>query len=162
MANGKVVLPNYQVRYSLPDLELFKNSMVKNVALVDNELLGKNYTSNKGGSGFGKFKKLPNPKVISWKTSDNFDSFVGSHDGFKNIGVSYSRQVINIKNDFWVVKDKFNSKSVHTYKQVWQGHYSLEHQPNLLRSTCEKGSGLDIYKLQAGDLVEIRKMLLIR
>ncbi|MGB0789352.1 MAG: heparinase II/III family protein, partial [Marinirhabdus sp.] len=35
MANGNVILPNYQVRYSLGDLELFKNSMVKNVALVD-------------------------------------------------------------------------------------------------------------------------------
>lgn len=32
MANGQVLLPNNQVRYSLPDLELFKNSMVKNVA----------------------------------------------------------------------------------------------------------------------------------
>ena len=59
VANNQVILPNYQVRYSLKDFDLFKNSMVKNVALVDNELQGKQWTSNKGGSGFGKFKKLP-------------------------------------------------------------------------------------------------------
>ena len=41
MANGKVVLPNYQVRYSLKDYGFFKNSMVKNIALVDGELQGK-------------------------------------------------------------------------------------------------------------------------
>ena len=154
IANGKTVLPNYQVRYSLPDLELFKNSMVKNVALVDDELLGKQYTSNKGGSGFGKFLELPNPKVLSWKTTNNFDVFVGSHDGFENIGVSYSRQVINIKNNFWIVKDNFNSEKPHAFKQVWQGHYSLENAPNLLRATFDDASGFDIFQLNNIDAVK--------
>ena len=153
MANGKVVLPNYQVRYSLADLELFKNSMVKNVAFVDDELQGKQYTSNKGGSGFGKFRELPNPKVISWKTTNDLDVFVGSHDGFENVGVHYSRQVINIKNNFWIVKDNFKSENEHTYKQVWQGHYSLENAPNLLRATFDDATGLDIFQLQKADTV---------
>ncbi|MDO5970341.1 heparinase II/III family protein [Flavivirga aquimarina] len=153
MANGKVVLPNYQVRYSLKDLELFKNSMVKNVALVDDELQGKQYTSNKGGSGFGKFRELPNPKTIAWETSKDLDVFVGSHDGFKNVGVDYSRQVIYIKDDFWIVKDNFKSHKKHTYKQVWQGHYSLEASPNLIRSTFDNASGLDIYQINKADTV---------
>lgn len=153
-ANGKVVLPNYQVRYSLKDYGFFKNSLVKNVALVDNELQGKQYTSNQGGSGFGKFKKLPNPKVITWKTNPSFDLFVGSHDGFKNINVDYSRQVIFIKNDFWIVKDNFKSKEEHTYKQVWQGHYSNESGPNLIRATFDDASGLDIFQLRNIDAIE--------
>lgn len=147
MANGKVVLPNYQVRYSLEDYGFFKNSMVKNVALVDDELQGKQYTSNKGGSGFGKFLELPKPNVIAWKANDNFDLFVGTHNGFSNVGVEYSRQVINIKNDFWIVKDNFKSESKHTYKQVWQGHYSTENGANLIRSTFEDATGFDIYQL---------------
>ena len=151
MSNGKVVLPNYQVRYSLEDYGFFKNSMVKNVALVDNEVQGKQYTSNKGGSGFGKFLELPNPKVISWNTNKEYDVFVGSHDGFENIGVNYSRQVISIKNNFWIVKDNFTSKKPHTYKQVWQGHYSYENAPNLLRATFDDASGLDIYQLKKVD-----------
>ena len=155
MANGKVVLPNYQVRYSLKDYGFFKNSMVKNVALVDGELQGKKYTSNQGGSGFGKFLELPNPKVISWKKTNDFDIFIGSHDGFENIGVSYSRQVIAIKNNLWIVKDNFSSEKKHTYKQVWQGHYSLENAPNLLRATFDDASGLDIFQLQNVDTIKI-------
>jgi len=154
VANGKVILPNYQVRYSLKDYGFFKNSMVKNVALVDDELQGKQYTSNKGGSGFGKFLELPNPKVITWDTNPNFDLFVGSHDGFNNINVDYSRQVIFVKNDFWIVKDNFKSDKEHSYKQVWQGHYSTENQPNLMRATFDDASGLDIFQLREIDTSE--------
>jgi hypothetical protein len=154
MANGKVILPNYQVRYSLPDYDFFKNSMVKNVALVDNEMQGKQYTSNQGGSGFGKFLELPQPKVIAWQTFDNYDLFVGAHNGFNNIEVAYTRQVINIKNDFWIVKDNFKSNGTHTYKQVWQGHYTFENGPNLIRSTFYDASGFDIFQLQKIDSVQ--------
>ncbi|MGY0391385.1 heparinase II/III family protein [Bizionia sp. KMM 8389] len=154
MANGQVILPNYQVRYSLEDYEWFKNSMVKNVALVDQELQGKQYTSNKGGSGFGKFKKLPKPETILWETSENFDIFVGTHDGFNNIDVAYTRQVIDSKDGFWIVKDNFKSNQEHTYKQIWQGHYTTENEPNLLRASFNDGSGLDIYQLQDVSKVE--------
>lgn len=151
MANGQVILPNYQVRYSLADFDLFKNSKVKNVALVDNELQGKQWTSNKGGSGFGKFRKLPNPKVISWENNEDFDLFVGSHDGFENIEVAYTRQVIFVKDEFWIVKDNFSSDESHTYKQVWQGHYTDEAGPNLIRATFADASGLDILQLNSID-----------
>jgi hypothetical protein len=153
MSNGHVILPNYQVRYSLKDLEFFKNSMVKNVALVDDELQGKEYTSNQGGSGFGKFKVLPQPKTIAWKIDNDLDIYVGSHNGFENIGVDYTRQVMYLKDDFWIVKDNFKSDKPHTYKQIWQGHYSLEEGPNLIRSTFNDGSGSDIYQLVTIDSV---------
>ncbi|TMU56090.1 heparinase II/III family protein [Flagellimonas algicola] len=153
IANGHAILPNYQVRYSLADFELFKNSKVKNVALVDNEMQGKKWTSNKGGSGFGKFGGLPNPKVIAWSTNDNFDLFIGSHDGFEDVGVDYTRQVVFIKDDFWIVKDNFSSESAHKYKQVWQGHYTHENGPNLLRATAPDASGHDILQLSKLDTV---------
>lgn len=151
IANGQAILPNYQVRYSLKDFELFKNSMVKNVALVDEELQGKEWTSNKGGSGFGKFKKLPNPSTITWQSNKDFDLFVGSHDGFEDVGVAYTRQVVYVKNDFWIVKDNFQSNEPHVYKQVWQGHYTSEHGPHLLRSTFDDASGCDILQLNKVD-----------
>jgi len=154
MAHGHTILPNYQVRYSLKDLDVFKNSLVKNVALVDNELQGKNWISNKGGSGFGKFLKLPDPKVIAWETQEDFDFFAGRHDGFEDIGVQYTRQVIFVKNDFWIVKDDFISDSAHQYKQVWQGHYTDENGPNLLRATAPDASGHDILQLIKADSVK--------
>ena len=153
IANGNVILPNYQVRYSLPDFEFFKNSMVKNVALVDNELQGKGWTGNTGGSGFGKFQLLPTPQTIAWKTNANYDFFAGSHNGFESVGVKYSRQVIFVKNGFWVVKDNFSADKTHTYKQVWQGHYTTEDQPNILRSNFSDASGCDIMQLTKVDAV---------
>lgn len=153
IANGSVILPNYQVRYSLKDFDLFKNSMVKNVALVDNELQGKKWKSNKGGSGFGKFGQLPNPTVIAWQTNDNFDFFAGSHDGFEDVGVDYSRQVIYVKDDFWIVKDNFSSDGPHDYKQVWQGHYTHENSPDLIRASAPDATGHDILQLASSDSV---------
>ncbi len=153
IAHGQAILPNYQVRYSLKDFEHFKNSMVKNVALVDNELQGKKWTSNKGGSGFGKFKELPVPNVIAWESNEAFDLFIGSHDGFNNIDVNYSRQVIFVKNAFWIVKDNFTSENPHNYKQVWQGHYTSEVGPNLIRSTFDDATGCDILQLNQLDSV---------
>lgn len=153
MANTQAILPNYQVRYSLKDFDHFKNSMVKNVALVDDELQGKEWTSNKGGSGFGKFRELPNPSVLAWEVNDDFDLFVGQHDGFENIGVNYTRQVVFVKNEFWIVKDDFKSEAAHDYKQVWQGHYTDENGPNLLRATAPNASGHDIFQLVETDSV---------
>ncbi|MEM7298049.1 MAG: heparinase II/III family protein, partial [Bacteroidota bacterium] len=153
IANGHAILPNYQVRYSLKDFDLFKNSMVKNVALVDDVLQGQEWKSNKGGSGFGKFGKLPNPEVISWKINDHFDFFAGSHDGFEDIGVNYSRQVLYVKDDFWIVKDNFQSDKPHRYKQIWQGHYTHELGPHLLRSNLPDASGHDILQLAVPDSI---------
>lgn len=147
IAMNHVVLPNYEVRYSLPDYKLFKNSLVKNVAIVDNQLQGRDYVSNPGKSGFGKFKILPVPSTILWQTNKNFDVFIGSHNGFKHFGVSYYRQVIYVKNDFWIIKDNFISDTPQNYQQIWQGHYTQEKYPNLLQSSFSDGSGCDIFQL---------------
>ncbi|MEL6672037.1 MAG: heparinase II/III family protein [Bacteroidota bacterium] len=153
MANGQVILPNYQVRYSLKDFDFFKNSLVKNVALVDDQMLGQEWTGNKGGSGFGKFRKLPEPEVLSWESNDAFDLFIGRHNGFEDIGVDHYRQVIFIKDDFWIVRDRFTADKQHAYHQVWQGHYTLEEGPNLLRATFPDASGVDILQIRALDTV---------
>ena len=154
-ANERVILPNYQVRYSLEDLELFKNSEVKNVSLVDTLLQGVDYKSNKGGSGFGKFGSLPQPETLLFDSTDSLDVYIGKHSGFEENGVEYSRQVLFIDTDFWIVKDNFSSANPHNYKQVWQGHYTLEEAPQLLRSSFDNGSGLDIYQLQEVDTVSL-------
>ncbi len=152
-ANGHILLPNYQVRYNLPDYELFKNSWVKSVALVDNIPQGQKYTSNKGGSGFGKFKKLPQPSVLAWGSNNDIDVFVGTHNGFDNVGVQYTRKIIYLRDEFWLVKDAFKSDESHEFQQVWQGHYTHEAAPELLRATFPDGAGFDIYQLTSVDKV---------
>jgi hypothetical protein len=147
-AFGNTVLPNYQVRYYLNDLEEFKNSWVKNVVLLDSVPQGREWEGNKGGSGFGKFGKLPTPKVLAWKNTNDFDLFVGSHDGNEQLGTKTYRSVIFIKDGFWIVSDKLIANNAqHTTQQVWQGHYDVEKQGQHIRSVFPNGAGLEIIQL---------------
>ncbi|MGQ1892016.1 heparinase II/III family protein [Thermophagus sp. OGC60D27] len=147
-AFGEMVLPNYQVRYFLPDLAEFKNSFTKNVALADSVPQGTMWKGNKGGSGFGKWENLPNPTVHAWGSTNSIDYFVGSHDGDKDQGIDYFRGVFFLKNAGWLVRDYFVSECLenHSFQQVWQGHYSQESQFHM-RSVFPSGAGLDIVQL---------------
>lgn len=152
-AYGNMILPNYQVRYYLEDLQEFKNSWVKNVALVDSIAQGRKWKGNKGGSGFGKFGLLPQPEVLAWKTTNNFDLFIGTHNGYKDIGVETYRTVIFIKDGFWIVQDKIiGDNTKHTTQQVWQGHYDIETVGKHIRSVFPNGAGLEI--IQLGEAVD--------
>jgi hypothetical protein len=147
-AHGNVILPNYQVRYYLTDLEFFKNSWVKNVMLVDSIRHGQNYKGNKGGSGFGKFEKLPVPDVLGWTSTDEFDFFSGTHNGFEDVGVEYYRTILFFKDGFWIVSDKLKSQgNVHAAQQIWQGNYDVEINNKHVRSVFPNGAGLEIIQL---------------
>lgn len=152
-ANENITLPNYQCRYFLSDYEYFKNSFVKNVALVDSIPQGQNWKGNTGGSGFGKWKSLPEPRVINWQDEVDYSLFIGSHDGYEDLNIDYSRMVLFIKDEFYIIKDHFNNRSEteHQFQQVWQGNYSAENENQLLRSTFPNGSGLDIYQMNSDD-----------
>ena len=60
-----------------------------------------------------------------------------------------------MKDEFWIVKDNFTSVEAHTYKQVWQGHYTSEQGENLLRANFSDASGCDIYQLNEVKNVEV-------
>lgn len=51
------------------------------------------------------------------------------------------------------MKDNFKGNKAHDFKQIWQGHYTDEHAPNLLRASFDNGSGFDIYQLRAIDKI---------
>lgn len=147
-AYGNMILPNYQVRYNLADYPEFKNSWVKNVALIDSVPHGLEWKGNEGGSGFGLFNCLPHPKVVVWKNTDDFDLFIGMHDGNKNLGIETYRTVIFVKDGFWIVKDHFNAANTkHSTGQVWQGHYDVEKEGTHIRSVFPNGAGLEIIQL---------------
>lgn len=147
-AFGNVMLPNYQVRYYLPDLPEFKNSWVKSVALLDSIPQGREWKGNQGGSGFGKFQKLPEPEVLAWEKNKDFDFFVGSHNAYDAEGVKTYRTILFIKDGFWIVRDHFIANGgEHTTQQVWQGHYSVEKEGKHIRSVFQNGAGLEIIQL---------------
>jgi len=152
-ANSNIVLPNYQCRYFLDDYSYFKNSFVKNVALVDSIPQGLDWKGNTGGSGFGKWQSLPTPKVLAWSDDKYFTLFVGSHDAYDNMNISYSRTVLFVKDGFFIIKDNFKNfeETEHSFQQVWQGHYSPRKNNRLLKTTFQNGSGLDIYQMNKDD-----------
>ena len=107
-----------------------KNSLVKNVAIADNYLQGQDWISNTARTGFGIWGKLPQPKVNEWLVGNNYDFFSGSHNGFNSFGVDYERSILFFKPHCWLVIDKFSSDQIHSYKQIWQGNYSIDSQNN--------------------------------
>lgn len=131
---GDQLLPTYRVRYSDPSYKYMKNSLVKNVALVDNILQGQGWIDNKARTGFGIWKSLPVPTVNEWISGDNFDYFSGSHNGYKKIDVNYTRNIIFFKPYFWLILDNFSSSNFHSYQQIWQGNFNLlEHLNGIVK-----------------------------
>jgi len=145
-ANGQAILPNYQVKYNYPDFIEFKNSWVKNVALVDSIPQATQWKPNTGNSGFGKWLDLPTPEVLTWITTDDYDYFAGTHDGYTDIGVDYTREVLFIKEGYWIIQDRFQSAGSHTYQQLWQGHYTVIDN-RTIRADYQDGSGLLIMQI---------------
>ena len=125
-ALGEVVLPNYPVRYSDKSYKDMKNSLAKNVALVDDVLQGRDWLDNRARTGFGIWRTLPKPKVHDWISGSEFDYFAASHDGFENSGVDYSRAIVFLKPSAWLVIDDFTSASQHRNQQIWQGQFEIE------------------------------------
>lgn len=134
-AGGHQILPTYQVNYNEPDYKIFKNSWVKNVVIVDSIPHGQEWKENEGGSGFGKFLKLPEPKTIFWKVGENLDIYVGTHNGYKDMDVQTYRTVLFFKSQKeWVVCDLFVAPEPHEYQQIWQELDNSDLTGNLSRS----------------------------
>jgi hypothetical protein len=146
-ANGHEILPNYQVKYSDPDYPFFKNSWVKNLALVDNKVQGRGWKSNAGKSGFGKWTTLPVPKVIAWQKYERFDHFIGTHNGFDSLDTRYFREIFFFHEGFWIIIDRFNSDERHVYQQIWQGKFEVV-QSGLWEKKYADGTGLSLLQIE--------------
>ncbi len=145
-ANGHEILPNYQVSYNTPEYPFWKNSWVKNVALLDSVAQGQDWIPNEGGSGFGKWGRLPQPAVQEWRTAQGFDYFRATHNGYDTLGIRYFREVLFIKDGFWIIRDHFSSAAAHTWQQLWQGRYRQVNDRTVVAEFAD-GSGLEIIQL---------------
>lgn len=120
-AGENQILPTYQVKYNKPDYRVFKNSWVKNVAIVDSIPHGRDWKGNTGGSGFGKFLTLPEPKTLLWESGKDLDVYVGTHNGYEDLNVETYRTVLFFKPlKEWVICDMFMASESHQYQQIWQ------------------------------------------
>ncbi len=154
-AGGTMFLPNYKVHYNRSDYPYLKNSWAKNVALVDSQVQGQIWLANRGGSGFGKWKTLPQPKVLCWQPGETIDYFSGTHNGFANRNVKYDRTVFFVKHGFWLVRDRFQAVGRHTYQQVWQGAFRQVSNRQLQR-VLASGKTASILQLMVQPFTVIR------
>jgi len=150
-ANGAEILPNYQVKYNEPDFPFWKSSWVKNVALVDSIPQTLDWKGNSGGSGFGKWLDLPQPTVLASYFGDRVDYFCGAHDAYEGEGIAYRREVMFVKEGFWIVRDYFENfnDSQHEYQQIWQGLFK-DFDDITIHRIFENGSSLHIVALDGG------------
>jgi len=123
---GRELLPTYRVRYSDPSYPVLKNSLVKNVALVDTLMQGRKWKGNAAQTGFGIWTYLPTPTVQQWASGSAFDYFKAGHSGFDTLGVRYERTILFVKPDYWFVEDDFRTSGEHTYQQIWQGEFEAD------------------------------------
>ncbi len=121
---GEQFLPNYSVLYRDPSYPTVKNSLTKSVALADNVLQGRGWIDNTARTGFGIWEFLPTPTVHEWISGSMFDYFAGSHNGFQDTGVSYSRAILFMKPNYWLFIDHFEGERAHAFQQIWQGAYA--------------------------------------
>ncbi|MFH0991826.1 MAG: heparinase II/III family protein [bacterium] len=143
---GIELLPNYHVRYSDSSYKILKNSLVKNVALVDDLLQGRDWIDNKARTGFGRWKTLPIPQVHQWLSGSSFDYLKASHNAYEDHGVHYTRSVYFLKPICWVVVDNFSSTATHRYKQIWQGVYDTNEKKG---EAIQKKGNVQLRILQA-------------
>jgi len=151
-AHGNEILPNYQVKYNEADYRYWKNSWVKNVALIDSIPQAQKWQGNSGGSGFGKWLDLPEPHVNTSVFGEEIDYFSGLHNGYKSLNISYQREVIFVKDGFWIVSDYFENPDghQHDYQQLWQGKY-VPSDPKSVTANFENGSTFSIRSLNDAD-----------
>lgn len=69
---------------------------------------------------------LPNARAERWISGQNFDLFVGSHDGYVQLPspVTHRRTVFSMKDRFWLVRDEADGDGEHKLELNW--HLSPE------------------------------------
>lgn len=145
------LLKNYRVKYSNSSYKYLKNSLAKNVALADNYLLGQNWISNTSRTGFGIWEKLPQPEVKNWFAGNSFDYFSATHNAFDTLNVDYNRSIIFVKPYFWLVLDKFQSSTMHSYQQIWQTDAEINYDYNYATYKNENG-GIHLIQSDYSDM----------
>lgn len=102
----------------------YRSSAAHNALTVDGE-------SSSVPAGPFSWDAIARCRTESWISCERFDYFEGSHDGYERLKspVIYSRGVMFLKNDYWVIRDRVTSDKPHRY-DLWF-HFEVGAAPNL-------------------------------
>ncbi len=73
-------------------------------------------SSSEPGTAFG-WKSRAAAKRDAWISTERFDFFSGSHDGYERLDASakHSRSILFLKNDYWIMRDLVETRNGHDY-----------------------------------------------
>lgn len=112
-AHGRTMLIDpgtYTYTGSKEGRDWFRSTKAHNALTVDGE-------SSSTSAGPFSWTTIAKCRARSWISRDRFDFFAGEHDGFERLDppVTYSRSVLFLKKDYWVMRDQVSSAGEHTY-----------------------------------------------
>jgi hypothetical protein len=102
----------------------FRSSSAHNALTVDGE-------SSSVSAGPFSWSTIAQSEVEAWISRERFDYFEGKHDGYERLvaPVAYSREVLFLKNDYWVIRDRLKTDGKHRY-DLWF-HFDVGTAPSL-------------------------------
>ena len=103
-----------------PERDLFRGSSFHNTLVVD----GADQSQPKAAF---TWERLPQVSPQAWTTGENFDLFVGSHDGYRRLPnpVTHQRWVFSLKGQFYLVRDVALGSGEHALDLNWHLHPAL-------------------------------------
>lgn len=105
--------------------DYFRSSIAHNTLTIDEK------SSSKTG---GKFDWQSRAEIVDrqWISQDRFDFFEASHNGYRqleNSPADYTRSILFLKNDYWIMRDFVKTVGEHDYQQNF--HFNSETNPSI-------------------------------
>lgn len=128
-AKGKTLLIDPGTYVYSADIKMrdwFRSSEAHNTLIIDNK------PSSIPADPFS-WKTIAKCKPLNWISHKRFDFFAGEHDGYKPL--IHKRNVLFIKNDYWIVCDEITANEEHDYK--WNFHFAPNAEDNFIHFANE-------------------------
>lgn len=123
-AKGKTLLVDPGTYVYSADIKMrdwFRLSQAHNTLVIDNK-------SSSIPDGAFSWKQIADCNALNWITHNRFDFFAGEHDGYKP--TIHRRNILFIKNDYWIVCDEITSSGEHDYN--WNFHLAPNAEDNFV------------------------------
>jgi len=100
----------YTYTGSAAERDYFRSSAAHNALVVDGE------SSSVPGTAF-TWKHVAHCQRKAWVSRPRFDFFEGAHDGYARLDLPahVARAVLFLKGDYWIVRDRIETKGTHRY-----------------------------------------------
>lgn len=128
--------------------DFFRSSIAHNTLTIDEK------SSSEFGTKFS-WESMAEVSNKQWISQDRFDFFEAAHNGYRrleNSPADYTRSILFLKNDYWVMRDFVKTVGEHDYQQNF--HFNAKTNPSIenidngrwcVNETPENDTGLRLF-----------------